>query len=246
MSYGQYKWTNLLTKHCGIGMNIKEKIGQRIMNERKAKGLTRKALAELTRELKISRINNYERGDRTPGPTEIKLLADALEVSASYLMCLTDNREGKMTKSLGMGALIPVLDFKQAIDAAAFIQKIKEDVETKAEFIPVSTAISDSIGKNAFALQIKDESMMPEFRINDVIIVDPDTNPKPGDFVVALIEGEQEVIVRKYKQLSASKEIREFELIALNEDWADIRVGPNEMKAKIIGYGVSLVRGLKS
>lgn len=226
-------------------MNIKEKIGQRIMSERKAKGLTRKALAELTSELKISRINNYERGDRTPGPTEIKLLADALEVSASYLMCLTDNREGKMTKSLGMGALIPVLDYKQAIDPAAFIQKIKDDVDTKVEFIPVSTAVSDSIGKNAFALKIKDDSMMPEFRINDVVIVDPDTNPKPGDFVVALIEGEQEVIVRKYKQLSASKEVSEFELIALNEDWADIRVGPHEMQAQIIGYGVSLIRGLK-
>lgn len=229
-----------------MGMNIKEKIGQRIMTERKAKGLTRKALAELTSELKISRINNYERGDRTPGPTEIKLLADALEVSASYLMCLTDNREGKMTKSLGMGALIPVLDYKQAIDPAAFIQKIKEDVDTKVEFIPVSTAISDSIGKNAFALQIKDESMTPEFRINDVIIVDPDTNPKPGDFVVALIESDQEVIVRKYKQLSASKEVREFELIALNEDWADIRVGSNEMQAQIIGCGVSLARELRS
>lgn len=227
-------------------MNIKEKIGQRIMSERKAKGLTRKALAELTSELKISRINNYERGDRTPGPTEIKLLADALEVSASYLMCLTDNREGKMTKSLGMGALIPVFDYKQATNPAACIQKIKEDVDTKVLFVPVSTAVSDSIGKNAFALQIKDESMMPEFRINDVIIVDPDTNPKPGDFVVALIEGEQEVIVRKYKQLSASKEVEQFELIALNGDWADIRVGFSEMKAQIIGCGVSLVRGLKS
>lgn len=227
-------------------MNIKEKIGQRIMSERKAKGLTRKALAELTSELKISRINNYERGDRTPGPTEIKLLADALEVSASYLMCLTDNREGKMTKSLGMGALIPVLDYKQAIDSAAFIQKIKEDIDTKAEFIPVSTAVSDSIGKNAFALQIKDESMVPEFRIDDVIIVDPDTSPKPGDFVVALIEDEQEVIVRKYKQLSASKELREFELIALNEDWADIRIGFNETQAQIIGCGVSLARVLRS
>lgn len=226
-------------------MNIKEKIGQRIMNERKAKGLTRKALAELTSELKVSRINNYERGDRTPGPTEIKLLAEALEVSASYLMCLTDNREGKMTKSLGMGALIPVLDFKQAVDPATFIQKIKEDVDTKVEFIPVSTAVSDNIGKNAFALQIKDESMMPEFRINDVLIVDPDTSPKPGDFVVALIEGEQEVIVRKYKQLSASREVREFELIALNEDWADIRVGSNEMQAHIIGCGVSLARELR-
>lgn len=229
-----------------MNMNIKEKIGQRIMSERKAKGLTRKALAELTSELKISRINNYERGDRTPGPTEIKLLADALEVSASYLMCLTDNREGKMTKSLGMGALIPVFDYKQATHPATCIQKIKEDVDTKVLFVPVSTAVSDSIGKNAFALQIKDESMMPEFRINDVIIVDPDTSPKPGDFVVALIEGEQEVIVRKYKQLSASKEVEQFELIALNQDWADIRVGPSEMQAQIIGCGVSLVRGLKS
>ena len=226
-------------------MNIKEKIGQRIMNERKAKGLTRKALAELTSELKISRINNYERGDRTPGPTEIKLLADALEVSASYLMCLTDNREGKITKSPGMGALVPILDYKQAIDPAAFIQKIKEEVDTKVEFIPVSIAVSDSIGKHAFALHIKDESMMPEFRINDVIIVDPDTNPKPGDFVVALIEGDQEVIVRKYKQLSASREVREFELIALNDDWADIRVGANEMLAQIIGCGVSLARELR-
>ncbi|HAT1815645.1 S24 family peptidase [Legionella pneumophila serogroup 1] len=227
-------------------MSIKEKIGQRIMIERKAKGLTRKALAELTGELKSSRINNYERGDRTPGPTEIKLLADALEVSASYLMCLTDNREGKITKSPGMGALIPILDYRQAIDPVVFIQKIKEDVDTKVEFIPVGTAVSDSIGKNAFALRIKDESMMPEFRVKDFIIVDPDASPKPGDFVVALIEGDQEVIVRKYKQLSASKEVREFELIALNEDWAHIRVGSNEMQAQIIGSGYILIRGLKN
>ena len=226
-------------------MSIKEKIGQRILDERKGKGLTRKALSELTGELKVSRINNYERGDRTPGPTEIKLLADALEVSASYLMCLTDSREGKMTKSPGMGALIPVLNYKQATDPACCIEKIKEDVDTKIEFVPVSTAVSDSIGKNAFALKIQDDSMVPEFRAKDVLIIDPDTTPKPGDFVVALIKGEQEVIVRKYKQLSASKVAEQYELIALNEDWADIRVGLNEIQAQIIGCGVSLNRGLK-
>lgn len=43
------------------GHEYQRKIGQRIMDERKAKGLTRKALAELTGELKTSRINNYER-----------------------------------------------------------------------------------------------------------------------------------------------------------------------------------------
>ncbi|HHT9843875.1 TPA: LexA family protein [Legionella pneumophila] len=227
-------------------MNIKEKIGQRIMHERKAKGLTRKALAELTGELKISRINNYERGDRTPGPAEIKLLADALEVPASYLMCLTDSREGAITKSPGIGLLVPILDYRQAVDPAACIQKIKEDIETKFEFVPVSTAFSDSIGINAFALQIQDESMVPEFRLNDLIIVDPDTKPKPGDFIVAQIEGEQEVIIRKYKQLSASKEAQLYELIPLNEDWAVIRVDSNEIQAQIIGCGIGLIRGLRS
>ncbi|WP_165397055.1 LexA family protein [Legionella sainthelensi] len=229
-----------------MDMNIKEKIGQRIMDERKAKGLTRKALAELTGELKTSRINNYERGDRTPGPTEIKLLADVLEVSPSYLMCLTDSREGKITKSPGMGALVPVLDYKQAANPIACIQEITEDMDSKVDFVPISTAMSKSIGKNAFALQIKDESMVPEFRMKDLIIVDPDTPLSPGDFVVALIDGEQEVIIRKYKQLSATKELREFELIALNSDWADIRVGFNEVKAQIIGCGVSVIRGLKT
>ncbi len=204
-------------------MNIKEKIGQRILDERKAKGLTRKALAELTGELKISRINNYERGDRTPGPTEIKLLANALEVSPSYLMCLTDSREGRISKSPGMGALIPVLDYKQATDPAACIQKIKEGVDTKVEFVPVSTAVSDSIGKNAFALKVQDESMVPELRVNDILIVDTDTRPKPGDFVVVKLEGEDEVVVRKYRQLSVGKDVEEFELIALNKDWADIQ-----------------------
>ncbi|HAT1749747.1 TPA: LexA family protein [Legionella pneumophila] len=228
-----------------MDMNIKEKIGQRIMNERKAKGLTRKALAELTGELKTSRINNYERGDRTPGPTEIKLLADALEVSASYLMCLTDNREGKMTKSLGMGALIPVLDYKQAADPVTYIQKIKDDIDSKVEFVPVSTAVGEKIGKNAFALQVRDESMMPEFRVDDVIIVDPDTCPKPGDFVIALVEGENEVIVRKYRQLSLSKKEQEFELVALNNDWADLRVDANTFKVLIVGSGISLCRELR-
>lgn len=47
-------------------MSIKEKIGLRIKQERMSKKLTMKALAELTDNLNISRINNYERGERTP------------------------------------------------------------------------------------------------------------------------------------------------------------------------------------
>lgn len=225
-------------------MSIKEKIGQRIMNERKAKGLTRKALAELTGELKVSRINNYERGDRTPGPSEIKVLAEALEVSPSYLMCLTDNREGKLTKPRGFGTLIPILDSNQAANPIECIQKINNEAESKIDFIPLSPAISEIVGKNAFVLMVTDESMHPELRISDLIVIDPETKPKPGNFILAKFEANHEAVVRKYKQLSTSAGSDEFELIALNDDWANIHV-TSELTCEIIGTVIALNRQFK-
>ncbi len=227
-------------------MNIKEKIGQRIRHERTTKGLTRKALAELTEDLKVSRINNYERGERTPGPEEIKQLAKALEVSPSFLMCLSDDKQGRLNKTPGLGALIPVLDYKQAVNPALFIQKIKEEnYSEKVTLIPISPGLTERIGANAFAMEVKDDSMIPEFRVNDVLIIDPDTTPNPGDFVVAKLDTDNEVIIRKYKQLSASKTSPVFELISLNEDWACVRVDP-DISCELIGAVISLNRFIKS
>ena len=226
-------------------MNIKEKIGHRIKEERTAKGLTRKALSELTDNLKISRINNYERGERTPGPEEIKQLAKVLEVAPAFLMCLSDDRQGRLNKTPGLGALIPVLDYKQAGDPVSSIIKIKnEENSEKLNFTPVSPVLAGRLGKNAFALYVKDDSMVPEFRLNDLLIVDPEITPNPGDFVLAQLNGDKEVLIRKYKQISASKIDRDFELIALNEDWADIRVS-GDVASKLIGAVVFLNRIIK-
>jgi SOS-response transcriptional repressor LexA len=226
-------------------MNIKEKIGLRIKHERTIKGLTRKALAELTDSLKISRINNYERGERTPGPEEIKQLAKVLEVSPAFLMCLSDDKQGRLNKTPGLGALIPVLDYKQARDPELYIQQIKEEqYSEKVTLIPVSPGLTERIGANAFAMEVKDDSMAPEFRVNDVLIIDPDTNPNPGDFVVANLGTDNEVIIRKYKQLSASKTSPAFELIALNEDWASVRV-EHDINCELVGSVISLNRFIK-
>lgn len=226
-------------------MTIKEKIGLRIKQERTAKRLTRKALAELTDSLNISRINNYERGARTPGPEEIKQLAKALEVSPAFLMCLSNDKQGKLNKNLGLGALIPVLDYKQARNPALYIQEIKEEeYSEKVTLMPVSPGLSERIGTNAFALTVKDDSMDPEFRVNDVLVIDPATTPNPGDIVVAILGTDDEVTIRKYKQLSASKTSPAFELIALNEDWASIRV-ENNINCELIGTVISLNRFIK-
>lgn len=225
-------------------MSIKEKIGLRIKQERTSKKLTMRALAELTDNLNISRINNYERGERTPGPEEIKQLAKALEVSPSFLMCLSDDRQGSF-KTPGLGGLIPVLDYKSACEPALAIQKIKEaSYSEKFDLVPLSSDVHKRIGKNAFALVVKDESMLPEFKFDDILIVDPDTQPHPGDFIIISLENESEVIIRKFKQLSASREKPEFELIAINNDWPNVKIS-KELNKIFIGTVISLSRIVK-
>lgn len=226
-------------------MSIKEKIGQRIRLERTAKGLTRKALAELTDTLKVSRINNYERGERTPGPEEIKQLATALDVSPAFLMCLSDDKQGKLKKMPGLGVLIPILNYEQAIEPEFYIQQVKkEEYSEKVNLIPVSSSLSERLSENAFALEVKDESMSPEFKINDILIIEPTISPSPGDFVVVKSNSYDEVIIRKYKQLSVSKINHKFELIALNSDWPNIQID-EDFEVKLIGIVMSLNRSIK-
>ena len=223
-------------------MNIKEEIGRRIEAERKALGLTRKALAELTDDLKQSRINNWERGIRTPGPEEIKQLAKALNISPAFLMCLTDEKRPK--KIPGLGALIPLLENKQARDPKTHIQTIRHEENAEAvTFIPIDAEISAQLSEYAFALKMLDDSMDPELRRGDILIIDPNKAPSPGGFVVAVMGDNEEVVIRRYKQLSASNDHQRFELLAENTHWADMR-DASQMKCILIGAVYRLLRNL--
>lgn len=224
-------------------INIKEEIGARIFQERQAKGLTRKALAELTDDLKPSRINNWERGLRTPGPEEIKQLAKALDVAPAYLMCLTDDKQVKQ-EFPWLGSLIPLLNSQQACDPKTFIKAIGEDSESNPiSFIPLSPEIFQKLGENAFALRVQDDSMSPELKVGDILIVDPDETIRPGGLVVANIQEMNKTTVRRYKQLSADSSIQQYELIPSNENWATIR-GDEASKHRIIGVVLAFFRSL--
>ncbi|HAT1765762.1 TPA: S24 family peptidase [Legionella pneumophila] len=224
-------------------MNIKEKIGERIFQERQAKGLTRKALAELTDDLKPSRINNWERGIRTPGPEEIKQLAEALEVAPAYLMCLTDEKQVKQ-EFPWLGALVPLLDAQQACDPKTVIQAIREDSDHHAvSFIPLSPQISQKLGANAFAFRVQDDSMAPELKVGDVLIVDPDQVVRPGGLVVVNFQSSRDTTIRRYKQLANNGLNPEYELIPTNENWASVR-GLSSHNHKIIGVVLAIIRTL--
>lgn len=220
-------------------MNIKKEIGKRILEARKTKGLTLKALGELAGGLKQTRLTNWEQGLRTPGPEEIKQLAEALDVSPAFLMCLSNEKQFKEIKSPSQ--LIPLLDYKQATEATRYISAINR-LENSPEivFISASTALLTGLSTNAFALKIADDSMLPEIRVNDVLVIDPAVVPSPGNYVAVKISNKSEVIICQYKKLSYASE--DFELLTLNDNWPNIRICDG-MQVEIIGVVVQNIRG---
>lgn len=79
------------------------------------------------------------------------------------------------------------------------------------------------VGPHAFALTVRGESMEPEFREGDTIIIDPDVKPSPGDFVVAR-NGQEEATFKKYRPRGVNESGEQvIELVPLNDDFPSLR-----------------------
>lgn len=114
------------------------------------------------------------------------------------------------------GRRIPLLNYVQA----GIFTDIGSNFPTEdMEYLLTDLALSD----RAFALQIKGESMLPDFKEGDRIIVDCDVCPRPGDFVVAKNTTE-EATFKKYRLVRVDDKGQEvFELIPLNNDYPTVR-----------------------
>lgn len=76
---------------------------------------------------------------------------------------------------------------------------------------------------SAFALEIKGDSMLPEFKAGDRVIIDTEVRPQPGDYVVAK-NGEEEATFKKYRPRGMNERGgMVFELVPLNEDYPSMR-----------------------
>jgi len=81
----------------------------------------------------------------------------------------------------------------------------------------------ENLSRWAFSLELEGESMMPDFRPGDRVIIDPDLAPNPGDFVVAKNGGEQATF-KKYRPRGMDLNGNMvFELVPLNNDYATLR-----------------------
>lgn len=92
---------------------------------------------------------------------------------------------------------------------------------------------SDTHSPNTFVLVVRGNSMEPDFKDGDLVVIDPSVRPRPGSFVVAK-NGREEATFKKYRPRSVDVLGNDiFELIPLNEDYPTMR--SNEQAIEIIG-----------
>lgn len=187
---------------------------------------------ELARRIGITRVSvsKWESGLNQPKGRYLNELASALGVSVSWLLSgkdsvvdetknPTDNAEPFSNVELAtLGVYkIPVLSYVQAGNW----QESQDFRGIDGGYEYVTADLDDD--SRAFAVWVQGNSMTPEFNEGDLIIVDPDVAPLPGDFVVAKNGGE-ECTFKKYRPRGHKEDGSEiFELVPLNEDYPTLR-----------------------
>ncbi|HAT2073487.1 TPA: LexA family transcriptional regulator [Legionella pneumophila] len=220
-------------------MDIREQIGSRITKSRKELGITIKELAARTTELSPARISNWEQGTRSPGPLEAKLLADQLNVSASYLLCLTDNPQGDLIQNPeNKFRHIPILSMKETPHA-------REILGQQEPFIFEKTILVDSLNPSIkssalFATSVDDSSMQPELNPGDVVVIDGDLQPNPGHYVLVYLTQKKQTVLRQYGEADGCH----FQLLASSDLWATVSI-KDVQEAQIIGVVVEIRKYLR-
>lgn len=195
-------------------------VGLRIRDARRRADMTQQELATYCGVSRAA-VAQWEGGTTRPSLAHLQRAAEGLGVWVSWLT--GENQHAGLADEAApfavKGRTVPVIDF---VRAGTW------DMVTDA-YPPgsgMSTLVTEqAVGPHAFALVVKGHSMAPEFAENDRIIVDPGVPPRPGDPVIAKLEGQEEATFKKYRSRGNDSQGRPIvDLVPLNEDWPTLRI----------------------
>lgn len=190
--------------------------GERLKTLREKAGLSQAALAEKCGWASQSRVGNYEKGVRKIGADDAGVLATALGVHPAEILFGLEAVTNVTPVQIGMRK-IPVISYVQAGAWTETCDRRLHDGAT--EYIQTDI----DLGKMSFALEVRGDSMKPDILEGDVVIVDPDVQPVPGDYVVAK-NGSHEATIKRYRPRGTNEAGEEyFELVPANPDYPSIR-----------------------
>ena len=192
-------------------------IGQRIRESRKKVGLTQQALAA---ECGVSRaaVAQWEGDVTKPSLDHLQKAADALD---AWLPWLTTGEWGQSPSQ--QRALDRAQPEQRPVPMVDYLYAGKWDLITDPRMLGedkkfITTDLD--VGSMAFAIVVTGESMLPEFQRGDLIIIDPEVVPTPGDFVIAKLDLQVDGTFMKYRPRGTDKNGHPvIELVPVNEDW---------------------------
>ncbi|WP_159166721.1 MULTISPECIES: LexA family protein [Aeromonas] len=213
-------------------------ISDRIFSRRTALNLSKTALAKAIGVSDVS-VGKWESGLNQPKGRYLNDLAAALGVTVDWL--LAGSGDGPEQPIPGyhnvepavipQGKRIPVISYVQAGNWREMCEQATT-FDGNVEYVTASV----DIGPCGFGLWMRGDSMLPQFKEGDLIIVDPDEVPQPGDYVVAR-NGNNEATFKKYRPRGVDENGQEvFELVPLNDDYPSMH--SDRQHIQIIGVMV--------
>lgn len=164
-------------------------LGQRLLGLRKDKKLSRETLGAKIGVSKTA-IKNWEDDENAPKLEYLQLLSDYFKCSIEYLTDgISDGDNFKRVQKKPI-RLAPVLNFVQA---GEFCEYHDDAISDESE--PV---IGDA-GVNVYWIKLEGNSMEPDFESGELVLIDPDMQPNPADYVIALRKGEKAVTFKKWR-----------------------------------------------
>ncbi|MNF62607.1 putative HTH-type transcriptional regulator [compost metagenome] len=198
-------------------------IHSRIKSQRLVHGLTQESLAKKLGINRVS-ISQWERGDTSPKGNNLVRLAEILGVKPEWLLFGGGEAEGVVVSDkaafsnvepavIPQGRRVPILSYVQAGQWREMCEQATA-FDGNVEYVSAGV----DIGPCGFGLWVRGDSMTPIFNEGDLVIIDPDEAPRPGDYVVAT-NGSDEATFKKYRARGEYENGQpRFELVPLNED----------------------------
>ncbi|MBP9826403.1 MAG: LexA family transcriptional regulator [Thermoanaerobaculia bacterium] len=188
-------------------------VGTEIRRRRKAFKWTLEELAKRV-DSDTGNLSRVETGKQGASEETLRKIAGALGCSVADLFAGAEGAGSVSSATTLINARrIPLINDVQVGDRSPSV------VNEPADWLLTDLSLSPG----AFALRIDGESMLPEFRDGDVVVIDPAIMPRPGDFVVAR-SSQYGVTFRKYRPRGPNANGEEVvELAPLNEDYPSVR-----------------------
>ena len=156
-------------------------------------------------------VYSWEQNRTQPEAGKIPRLAEILGTSVGYLLTgATSSPHANGPGNLGLGGSAEVEATSRTWDGGRLIPLLAADRAAAGLHDPPLGFVTtySFVGPRAYALAVWDESNAPDMAPGDRVVVDPDIEPRPGDFVFVSPRSGAPAVIGRYERKDDAAVVR--------------------------------------